>query len=70
MRTAPVLGGSWVVINGVINRVTILISHVRGLITPLIPTHAPPSSEVGSGRSDRRGDSLTGGKGHHSSPQP
>ena len=28
------LGGSWVVTSGVISRVTILITHVRGLITP------------------------------------
>ena len=34
------LGGSWVVINGVISRVTI---HIRALITPLITTHEPPS---------------------------
>ena len=27
------LGGSWVVISGVISRVTILIIHIRGLIT-------------------------------------
>ena len=37
------LGGSWVVISGVISRVTLLITHVRGLITPLITTHEPPS---------------------------
>ena len=33
------LAGSWVVIN----RVTILITHIRGLITPLITTPEPPS---------------------------
>ena len=32
------LGGSWVVISRVISRVTILITHNRGLITPLITT--------------------------------
>ena len=37
------LGGSWVVITGVIIRVTILITHIRGPITPLITTHEPPS---------------------------
>ena len=37
------LGGSWVVISGVISRVTILITHIRGLITLLITTHEPPS---------------------------
>ena len=38
-----VLGGSWVVISGVLSRVTILITHIGGLITPLITTHEPPS---------------------------
>ena len=28
------LGGSWVVISRVISRATILITHIRGLITP------------------------------------
>ena len=37
------LGGSWVVISRVISRVTILITHIRGLITPLITSHEPPS---------------------------
>ena len=39
MRSA-ILGGSCVVISGVISRVT---SHIRGLITLLITTHEPPS---------------------------
>ena len=38
------LGGSWVVISRVISRVTILITHFRGLITLLITTHEPPST--------------------------
>ena len=38
-----ILGGSWVVISGVISRVTITITHISGLITPLITTHEPPS---------------------------
>ena len=43
-RTASrLLGGSWVVISRVISRVTILITHIRGLITPLITAHEPPS---------------------------
>ena len=29
--------------NGVISRVTRLISHIRGLITPHITTHEPPN---------------------------
>ena len=40
------LGGSWVVISRVISRVTILITHIRGLITPLILTHEPPTSRL------------------------
>ena len=36
------LGGSWVVLSGVISRATRVISHVRGLITPCITTHEPP----------------------------
>ena len=32
-----------VVISAVISRVTILITHVEGLITRLITTHEPPS---------------------------
>ena len=34
------LGGSWVVVSRVISRVTILITHISGLIAPLITT--PP----------------------------
>ena len=37
------LGGSWVVLSRVISRVTIVITHIRGLITPLITTLEPPS---------------------------
>ena len=29
----PILGGSWVVIGGVISKVTIVITHIRGLVT-------------------------------------
>ena len=32
-----------VVISWVISRVTILIMHINGLITPFITTHEPPS---------------------------
>ena len=38
-----VLGGSGALISRVISRVTILITHIRGLITPLITTPEPPS---------------------------
>ena len=36
------LSNSWL-IKGVISRVTILITHIRALITLLITTHEPPS---------------------------
>ena len=36
------LGGSWVVISRVISRVTILISHIRGLMPPLITAQLTP----------------------------
>ena len=39
-----VLGGSWVVFSRVISRITILITQIRGVITPIIATHEPPSS--------------------------
>ena len=41
------LGGSWLVISRVISRITIVITHskFKGLITPLITTHEPPSEE-------------------------
>ena len=45
VSTDRVLGGSWVVISGVISRVTIIMTHIRGLITPLITTHEPPSRD-------------------------
>ena len=41
--TIPILGGSWVVRSGVIIRVTIVITHIKGLIALLITTHEPPS---------------------------
>ena len=51
--TAPgLLGGSWVVLSRVIIRMTIVITHIKGLIPLLIATHEPPSiqreAEVGS----------------------
>ena len=30
-------------IRGLISRVTVVINHIKGLITPLITTHEPPS---------------------------
>ena len=38
------LGGSWEV-SGVISRVTVIITHIRGLITPLLTTHEPPTTK-------------------------
>ena len=40
------LGGSVVVISRVISRVTVVISHIKGLIIPLITTHEPPSIDL------------------------
>ena len=37
------LGGSWLVISRVIGRITLLITYIRALITPLITTYEPPS---------------------------
>ena len=39
------LGGSWVVISGVISPPIWVINIATLLITPLITTHEPPSSE-------------------------
>ena len=66
----PLLGGPWVVINGVIIRVTILISHIRGLVTPFMTTHEPPSrpTERASANSRRvpwRVDLIRSFEGHY-----
>ena len=39
------LGGSWVVISGVMSRVTIAITYIRGIISSLITTQEPPSTD-------------------------
>ena len=41
-----VLGGSWVVIRGVISPLIWVINTVTLLITPLITTHEPPSTVI------------------------
>ena len=33
-------------VSGIISRVIILITHIRGLIVPLISTHEPPSKSL------------------------
>ena len=38
--SVSLLGGSWVVISRITSRVTLLIIHIRGLLTPLITTHS------------------------------
>ena len=43
------LGGSWVIRSGVISRVAVLITRIRGLRAPLTATHEPPSRDLGSG---------------------
>ena len=46
LKPSQTLGGSWVAISrNIISRATILITHIRGLITPLITTHEPPSND-------------------------
>ena len=52
--TTPLLGGSWVVISGVISRVTVTITHIVGLITPFVTTHEPPSRNYKNLRAKRR----------------
>ena len=52
MRLNTILGGSWVVFSGVISRVTIVITHLRGLITPFITTHEPPGGVAIPGGSE------------------
>ena len=49
-RIYEVFGVTWRFMGGicmVISRVAILITHIRGLITPLIATHEPPSTPPG-----------------------
>ena len=43
MRKPYLKVDSWVVISGVISRVTIVVTHIGELITPFITTHEPPS---------------------------
>ena len=43
MWPVPILGGSWVVISGVISPLKGVISIVTLLITLLLTTHEPPS---------------------------
>ena len=43
MTRQLLLGGSWVAISGVVSRVTIIITHIVGLLTLLMTTHEPPS---------------------------
>ena len=44
IRSAKLLlGASWVIISGVIRRVTVIITQIKGFITPCITTHEPPS---------------------------
>ena len=45
LQQQVLLGGSWVVIiSGVTSKVTIVITHIRGLTTTLRTTHEPPST--------------------------
>ena len=39
------LGSSWVVVSGVMGNYTYNPCNVRGLITPVLTTHEPPSND-------------------------
>ena len=52
------LGGSWVVISGVISPLIWVITIVTLLITPLIPNHEPPSISTGQGAANDHGLTL------------
>ena len=41
VRRGSLLGGSWEVISGVLSSVTIIMTHITGLITPLLTTLEP-----------------------------
>ena len=43
---SALLGGSWGLISRVISKVSIVITHIRGRITPPITTHEPPSTSL------------------------
>ena len=47
LHGVELLGGSWVVIRGVISLLIWVIIMVTLLITPLITTHEPPSNTDG-----------------------
>ena len=44
------MGGSWVVVIGLVIRATIIIKRIRGLMTALITTREPPSVTMLRGR--------------------
>ena len=47
LRRTILLGASWVVLSGAISKVTIVITHIKGLITILITAHEPASTPLG-----------------------
>ena len=58
--------GSWVVIRRVISRITIVITHVKGRITPLL-AHEPPSTIMEKGAQSHDKDGLLGAQFHNRS---
>ena len=48
-------GKTVLVISRVISSLTIIITHVWGLVTPLMATHEPPSKELRNWREERSG---------------
>ena len=49
ISSLSVLGGSWLGISRVISRITFVITYIKGLITPFITSHEPPSRFSGPG---------------------
>ena len=47
-------------ISGVVSGVTILLTHIRGLITPLITTHEPPVGSTVYSSLERRAYRVEG----------
>ena len=55
LNVGSILGGSWVVISGVLSPLIWVITVVTLLLTPFITTPEPPSRGLGSGFPERPG---------------
>ena len=71
MRVLGVLlGGSWVVLSGVVSKATIVITHIRGLFSVLITTHEPPSRETLRPSAYRVGSKASGSSSTQNTSNP